>query len=31
LDLVNNHDHLDDLIEQIKKPPLGKRYYNPSW
>jgi deoxyguanosine kinase len=31
LDLINNHEHLDDLIEQIKKPPLGKRYYNPSW
>ncbi|KPJ48881.1 MAG: deoxyadenosine kinase [candidate division Zixibacteria bacterium DG_27] len=31
LDLVSNHEHLDDLIEQIRKPPLGKRYYNPSW
>jgi len=31
LDLDENREHLDDLVEQIRKPRPGKRYYNPSW
>lgn len=31
LDLVEKQDHLQDLIEQIERPPAGKRYYHPKW
>lgn len=31
LDLVDNRGHLEDLIRHIRKPPSGKKYYNPSW
>ncbi len=30
IDFVHNSAHLDDLIEQLKKPIIGKRYYVPS-
>lgn len=30
IDFVNNHEHLDDLIDQIHKPVAGKKYYVPS-
>jgi deoxyadenosine/deoxycytidine kinase len=30
IDFVNNHEHLDDLIDQIHKPVAGKKYYVPA-
>ncbi|MDD5426673.1 MAG: deoxynucleoside kinase [candidate division Zixibacteria bacterium] len=30
IDFVNNPKHFDDLIEQIKKPVSGKKYYVPA-
>ncbi len=30
IDFVHNTEHLDDLIEQLKKPIVGKRYYVPA-
>lgn len=30
IDFVNNPQHFDDLIEQLKKPVAGKRYYTPA-
>jgi deoxyadenosine/deoxycytidine kinase len=30
IDFVHNTEHLDDLIEQLKKPMVGKRYYVPA-
>lgn len=30
IDFVNNPGHFDDLIEQIKKPISGKKYYSPA-
>ena len=30
IDFVNNPEHFDDLIEQIRKPIAGKKYYAPS-
>ena len=30
IDFVHNSAHLDDLIEQLKKPIIGKKYYVPS-
>ena len=30
IDFVNNSSHLDDLVEQVKKPSSGKRYYTPA-
>ena len=30
IDFVNTPEHFDDLIEQIRKPVMGKRYYSPS-
>lgn len=30
IDFVNNPDHFKDLIEQISKPLMGKKYYTPS-
>jgi len=30
IDFVNNPGHFDDLIEQIKKPISGKKYYAPA-
>ncbi|MCH9032001.1 MAG: deoxynucleoside kinase [candidate division Zixibacteria bacterium] len=30
IDFVNNSSHLDDLVEQVRKPGSGKRYYTPA-
>lgn len=30
IDFVHNSEHLDDLIEQLKKPMVGKKYYAPA-
>ena len=30
IDFVNNPEHFEDLIEQIKKPITGKKYYSPA-
>ncbi len=30
IDFVHNTEHLDDLIEQLKKPMVGKKYYVPA-
>ncbi len=30
IDFVNNPEHFDDLIEQIEKPIVGKKYYVPA-
>jgi len=30
IDFVNNPEHFDDLIEQMRKPICGKRYYAPA-
>jgi len=30
IDFVNNPEHFDDLIDQIRKPMTGKKYYSPS-
>ena len=30
IDFVNKPEHFDDLVEQIKKPVGGKKYYSPS-
>jgi deoxyadenosine/deoxycytidine kinase len=30
IDFVHNTEHFDDLIEQLKKPIVGKRYYVPA-
>lgn len=30
IDFVNNPEHFDDLIQQIKKPITGKKYYSPA-
>ena len=30
IDFVNNPEHFDDLIDQIRKPITGKKYYSPS-
>ncbi len=30
IDFVNNPHHFDDLVEQIKKPVSGKKYYSPA-
>jgi len=30
IDFVNNPRHFDDLVEQIKKPVSGKKYYSPA-
>ena len=30
IDFVDNPEHFDDLIEQIKKPVSGKKYYAPA-
>jgi len=30
IDFVNNPEHFDDIIDQIKKPVPGKKYYVPA-
>ncbi|MGH8015908.1 MAG: deoxynucleoside kinase [Candidatus Zixiibacteriota bacterium] len=30
IDFVNNPSHFDDLVEQLKKPVSGKKYYSPA-
>jgi deoxyadenosine/deoxycytidine kinase len=30
IDFVNKPEHFDDLVEQIKKPVSGKKYYSPA-
>ncbi len=30
IDFVNNPEHFDDLIDQLQKPIVGKKYYSPS-
>ncbi len=30
IDFVNNPEHFDDLIDQLRKPISGKKYYSPS-